>query len=80
MMDILIVVNSYNANESLNPSFDPATLVQPVKNVLDDYGTENRIASVIGSGRNFFGKKINEARDIPNIYGRHQACPTKYLL
>lgn len=81
MMDILIVVNSYNANESLNPSFDPATLVQPVKNVLDDYGTENIIAaSVIGSGRNFFGKKINEARDIPNIYGRHQACPTKYLL
>ena len=81
MMDILIVVNSYNANESLNPSFDPATLVQPVKNVLDDFGTENIVtASVIGSGRNFFGRKINEARDIPNIYGRHQACPTKYLL
>jgi hypothetical protein len=81
MMDILIVVNSYNANESLNPRFDPSTLVQPVKNVLDDFGTENIVtASVLGSGRNFFGKTINDSRDIPNIYGRHQACPTKYLL
>lgn len=81
MMDILILVNSYNANESLRPNFDPATLVQPVKNVLDDFGTENIVtATVVGSGRNFFGKQINDALDIPNIYGRHQACPTKYLL
>jgi len=80
MMDIIITVNSYNANDAISPAFDPTTLIQPVKNVLDSYGTENVTAEMIGSGRNFYGKTINQSRDIPNIYGSRQSCPTKYLL
>ena len=41
MMDIILFVNSYNANEAISPAFDPRNLIQPIKNVLDSYGTEN---------------------------------------
>jgi hypothetical protein len=86
MMDILILVNSYNANESLQPAFDPSRLVQPVKNVLSNYGEPNIATQMgffpptIGAGRNFYGKTINETKDIPTIWGARQSCPTKYLL
>jgi hypothetical protein len=80
MMDIIITVNSYNANDAISPAFDPKTLIQPVKNVLDSYGTENITAEMIGSGRNFYGKTINATKDIPTIWGARQSCPTKYLL
>jgi hypothetical protein len=88
MMDILILVNSYNANESLQPAFDPTRLVQPVKNVLSNYGEPNiatqegffPVPEVVGAGRNFYGKTINETKDIPTIWGARQSCPTKYLL
>ena len=34
-----------------------------------------------GAGRNFYGKKINNTRDIPTVYSRNiKNCPTKYLL
>jgi hypothetical protein len=92
MMDILILVNSYNANESLQPAFDPARLVQPAKNVLSNYGDANIVSqmgffpettgeiAVYGAGRNFYGKTINATKDIPTIWGARQSCPTKYLL
>jgi len=78
MMDILILVNSYTA--SVLPSFDPDRLLQPVANVLDTYGAVNQVSEAFGAGRNFYGKTINTSRDIPNIYGARQSCPTKYLL
>lgn len=80
MMDILTLVNSYNANEAVRPNFDPDVLIQPVKGVLDTYGTENVLARSVGAGRNFYGSYINDARDIPSIYGARRSCPTKYLL
>lgn len=78
MMDILILVNTYTA--TVLPSFDPNRLLQPVANVLDTYGAVNQISEALGAGRNFYGKTINTSKDIPNIYGMRQACPTKYLL
>lgn len=36
--------------------------------------------TMVGSGRNFYGEKINNSRDIPTIWGRNKDCPTKYLL
>ena len=36
--------------------------------------------TMVGSGRNFYGEKINESRDIPTIWRSYQDCPTKYLL
>ena len=78
MMDILILVNAYQA--TILPNMDPMTLIQPVANVLDNYGAVNQVSEALGAGRNFYGKTINMSRDIPNIYGARQACPTKYLL
>ena len=36
--------------------------------------------TLIGSGRNFYGEKINDSRDIPTIWRSYRDCPTKYLL
>ena len=80
MMDIIILVNSYNASEAINPTFDPTRLIQPIRNVLDTFNSENETIKSIGAGRNFYGKTINATKDIPNIYGMRQSCPTKYLL
>jgi len=78
MMDILMLVNAYQA--TVLPNMDPRTLLQPVANVLDNYGAVNQVSEALGAGRNFYGKTINTSRDIPNIYGSRQSCPTKYLL
>jgi hypothetical protein len=78
MMDILMLVNAYQA--TVLPNMDPRTLLQPVANVLDNYGAVNQVSEALGAGRNFYGKTINVSRDIPNIYGSRQFCPTKYLL
>jgi len=37
-------------------------------------------ATLLGSGNNFYGEKINNSRDIPTIYGSMKNCATKYLL
>jgi hypothetical protein len=42
---------------------------------------KNKNATLIGNGRNFYGDKINNSRDIPSLFsGAMRDCPTKYLL
>lgn len=38
--------------------------------------------TLVGSGRNFYGEKVDDSRDIPTIYSQLgvKNCPTKYLL
>jgi len=36
--------------------------------------------TLVGCGRNFYGEKINDSRDIPTIWRSYKDCPTKYLL
>jgi hypothetical protein len=37
-------------------------------------------ATLIGCGRNFYGEKINDSRDLPCLLSTIRDCPTKYLL
>jgi hypothetical protein len=37
-------------------------------------------STLVGCGRNFYGEKINDSRDIPTIRISYRDCPTKYLL
>lgn len=85
MTDIITVVNSYNANEAVQPNMVPTKLIQPIRNVLDiNEEPERRInpkdIEKLGAGRNFYGDRINDATDIPTIWGSRRNCPTKYLL
>ena len=41
---------------------------------------DTRTQTMIGCGRNFYGEKINDSRDIPTIWQQYRNCPTKYLL
>ena len=36
--------------------------------------------TLVGNGRNFYGEKINESRDLPCLLSSIRNCPTKYLL
>ena len=83
MTAIITLVNSYNANEAVQPNFVPNKLIQPIRNVLDTTEepiTKSEALRYIGAGRNFYGKVINDTRDIPTIWGKRTDCPTKYLL
>ena len=36
--------------------------------------------TLVGNGRNFYGEKVNESRDLPCLLSSIRNCPTKYLL
>jgi hypothetical protein len=83
MTAIITLVNSYNANEAVQPNFVPNKLIQPIRNALDTSDAPilpGQALRYIGAGRNFYGDVINDSRDIPTIWGKRINCPTKYLL
>lgn len=45
-------------------------------------GRPRKEMTLVGSGRNFYGEKVDDSRDIPTIYSQLgvKNCPTKYLL
>lgn len=45
-------------------------------------GRPKKEMTLVGAGRNFYGEKIEDSRDIPTIYSQLgvKNCPTKYLL
>lgn len=36
--------------------------------------------TLVGNGRNFYGEKVNESRDLPCLLSSIRNCPTKYML
>lgn len=66
-----------------DPRIDRRPLVSPINYRNIDIQTglgSGRKPKMTGCGRNFYGDKINNTRDIPTIYRAYQNCPTKYLL
>jgi len=55
-------------------------IIEQITITLNSY-KQNEPTGLQGAGRNFYGKKINNTRDIPTVYSRSiKNCPTKYLL
>ena len=89
LMDLTVIVNSWKQNsptalqslmgERLESEYQD-TAERLGAQLADIRGSGRKKAVKKGSGRNFYGQKINDSRDIPTIYGHLQDCPTKYLL
>jgi hypothetical protein len=67
MTNILVVVNNYNQN-------DPEQVQRPSLMPVPDF------TPVYRGGTRFRDEGFRRIENIPNIYGRFQSCPTKYLL
>lgn len=84
-IDKLILDLSIGLNASKQFSTDGSTTVNTED--VDNYALKlagfvgaGRKPRMTGCGRNFYGEKINNSRDIPTIRRSYQDCPTKYLL
>ena len=84
-IDKLILDLSIGLNASKQFSSDGSTTVNTED--ADNYALKlagfvgaGRKPRMTGCGRNFYGEKINNSRDIPTIRRSYQDCPTKYLL
>jgi len=84
-LDKLILDTTITLNASKQMSIDGDTSVNT--ELADNYALKlsgfvgsGRNPRMIGLGRNFYGEKINNTLDIPNIRTSYMNCPTKYLL
>ena len=92
LLDITVVVNSWKQNspngsqtefgEKITKDYETTANINRQlynsDNMLDGSGRQHSIR--MGCGRNFFGEKINNSRDIPCLLSSIKNCPTKYLL
>jgi hypothetical protein len=81
ILDTVIILNT---SKQLSRDGETTVITEPADNyalqLAGFVGSGRKPRKMIGCGRNFYGEKINNSKDIPTIRHSYQNCPTKYLL